>query len=184
MKNERAIVMKRKNIFIITSIAALVVGLAMTVAAAYDSSSDPLITLSYLRDVFKSELMTEIDEKLADYSSNNYDAPEETGVETESQSTSDNAVSQNYEVIELTNGDALYAVSACEIILRSGSAVCTAPDANQGIADMTDASEIYNGYSLGKNHLCLIPRGDGRGVVATSESVYIMVRGDYTIVEN
>ena len=49
---------------------------------------------------------------------------------------------------------------------------------------MTDASEIYNGYSLTKNHLCLIPRGDGRGVVATSDSVYIMVRGDYTIVEN
>ena len=178
--------MKKKKIIIIASIAALVAGLAMTVAAAYDSSSDPLITLSYLRDVFKSELMTEIDEKLAEYSQNNVsdNVSDDTSEETEQEVTSNTAASQSYEVIELTNGDAVYAVSACEIILRSGSAVCTAPDANQGIADMTDASEIYNGYSLSKNHLCLIPRGDGRGVVAASESVYIMVRGDYTIVEN
>jgi len=48
---------------------------------------------------------------------------------------------------------------------------------------MTTAAEIYNAQALTKNHMCLIPRGDGRGVRATSESVFIMIRGDYTIVE-
>ena len=177
--------MKKKNIVVGAVLASLVAGLALTAAAAYDSSSDPLISLSYLRDVFKVELMNEVDEKLAGYTPSSGNSTETTPAETEPEAPSNNtSASQTYEVIELTNGEALYAVNACEIILRSGSAVCTAPDAKQGIADMTDASEIYNGYSLTKNHLCLIPRGDGRGVVATSDSVYIMVRGDYTIVEN
>ena len=176
--------MKKKNIVVGAVLASLVAGLALTAAAAYDRSSAPLITLRYLRDVFKVELMNEVDEKLAGYTPSSGSSSETTPAETEPEvPSSDTSASQTYEVIELTNGEALYAVNACEIILRSGSAVCTAPDAKQGIADMPDASEIYNGYSLTKNHLCLIPRGDGRGVVATSDSVYIMVRGDYTIVE-
>ena len=59
--------MKKKNIVVGAVLASLVAGLALTAAAAYDSSSDPLITLSYLRDVFKVELMNEVDEKLAGY---------------------------------------------------------------------------------------------------------------------
>ena len=57
--------MKKKNIVVGAVLASLVAGLALTAAAAYDSSSDPIITLSYLRDVFKVELMNEVDEKLA-----------------------------------------------------------------------------------------------------------------------
>ena len=139
--------MKKKNIVVGAVLASLVAGLALTAAAAYDSSSDPLITLSYLRDVFKVELMNEVDEKLAGYTPSSGSSSETTPAETEPEAPSNNtSASQTYEVIELTNGEALYAVNACEIILRSGSAVCTAPDAKQGIADMTDASEIYNGY--------------------------------------
>lgn len=184
--------MKKKKIVIASVLAAAVAGLALSVAAAYDSSSDPLISLSYLRDVFKKELLEEIDQKLEDFTPSQTEEKTEddfffpTENETENDNSSDESsqVSQSYEVIELHMGDALYAVSSCELILRSGTATCTAPDANQGIADLTDGYEIYNGYAFTKNHLCLIPRGDGRGIIATSESVYLMVRGDYTIVEN
>ena len=178
--------MKNKKVIVTTVSLAIVAALAITVAAAYDSSEDPLISLSYLRDIFKKELLNEVDEKLENFKSdfdyngntenNDNDGDSEANVPAA-------APSQTYEVVELSEGDSLYAVSACEIILRSGMASCVAPDANQGIADLTDASEIYNGYALTKNHLCLIPRGDGRGVTALSETVYIMVRGDYTIVE-
>ena len=68
-------------------------------------------------------------------------------------------------------------------MLRAGSAYCVAPDASQGIADYTAGAEIYNYQYLTKNHMCLIPRGDGRGIVADSESVFVMVKGEYTIVE-
>ena len=68
-------------------------------------------------------------------------------------------------------------------MLRAGTAVCIAPDAGQGLADITGGYEIYNGDYLTKNHMCLIPRADGRGIIAQSQSVFIMVRGDYYIVE-
>lgn len=179
--------MKKKKIILTAVALAIVSALAITVAAAYDSSEDPLISLSYLRDIFKKEILEEVDDKLEEFKSNvEYSGNTENNGSSgagESPAVPADTASQSYEVVELSEGDALYAVTACEIILRSGKASCVAPDANQGIADLTDASEIYNGYALTKNHLCLIPRGDGRGVTAASETVYIMVRGDYTIVE-
>ena len=66
---------------------------------------------------------------------------------------------------------------------EAGNASCIAPDPSQGIADFTGL-EIYDGQPLTLNHMCLIPRGDGRGIVAQSESVFVMVRGEYTIVKN
>lgn len=176
---------KSKVLKILASILAVAAALGITVAAAYDSSEDPLITWSYLRDIFKPEILDAVDERFEEYevileqnrddNSQNDDFSQET--------TPQAPVSATYEVIELKNGDAIYAVSACDIMLRSGTAVCIAPDEKQGIADYTSGEEIYNGMGLTKNHMCLIPRGDGRGVLAASESVYIMVRGDYTIVQ-
>ena len=86
-------------------------------------------------------------------------------------------------MVELGYGDIVFASSACEIMLRAGTAVCIAPDAGQGLADITGGYEIYNGDYLTKNHMCLIPRADGRGIIAQSDSVFIMVRGDYYIVK-
>ena len=178
--------MKNKKVIVTAVSLAIVSVLAITAAAAYDSSEDPLISLSYLRDIFKKELLSEVDEKLENFKADfEYDGNTDNNDNSGEDETNAPAEvpSQTYEVVELSEGDALYAISACEIILRSGKAVCVAPDATQGIADLTDATEIYNGYDLTKNHLCLIPRGDGRGLTASSETVYIMVRGDYTIVE-
>lgn len=176
-----------KPIKILASTLAAAAALGITVAAAYDSSEDPLITWSYLRDIFKPEILDAVDEKVderfEEYDILLEDKKDET--EDEDEETAPSAsVSSTYEVLELKMGDAVYAVSACDIMLRSGTVTCIAPDETQGIADYTSAEEIYNGMPLTKNHMCLIPRGDGRGVLATSETVFIMVRGDYTIVEN
>lgn len=180
---------KNKIIRMIAACSAVVAALGITVAAAYDSSEDPLISLSYLNDVFKNEFEEEIDEKLTSLENrltdaiNNSSSETQTPPDTTTAPVTNPGTSSTYEVIELTSGDAIYAVSACDIMLRAGTATCIAPDASQGIADYTDAVEIYNGQAFTKNHMCLIPRGDGRGLLATSESVYIMVRGEYTIVK-
>ncbi len=195
-----------KNIRLIAAALSVAVTLGVGVfAASYDSSEDPLISLSYLTNIFKPEIKKEYEERVATLEARLAQLeggsvptakPETTAPETdpvidtrpetetpEEEPVIDTRPSSQYEVIELSYGDALYAVSACDIMLRSGSASCIAPDAGQGIADYTDAAEIYDGQALTKNHMCLIPRGDGRGVRAASESVFIMVRGDYTIVE-
>lgn len=172
-----------KNKKLITGVAvtlAIVSALGIAAGAAYDSSENPLITLSYLTEIFRVELLDEVDERLEaleaklDFSDDDYMYEEPEATET---------VSAHYEVVELRYGDALYAVSACDIMLRAGVATCIAPDPTQGISNYTVGAEIYNGETLTKNHMCLIPRGDGRGVLAQSESVFFMVKGDYTIVE-
>lgn len=180
----------KKLIILLSAAAALFAALAVTVAAVYDSSEDPLISLSYLKNIFKPEILDAVDERIETLEERigSYEREDESNgkeFETEEIYTpigEDKTSSATYEVVELKNGDAIYAVTACDIMLRSGTAVCIAPDANQGIADYTSAEEIYNGMSFVKNHMCLIPRGDGRGLLATSESVFVMIRGDYTIV--
>lgn len=183
--------MKKKRIIAAAAAAAVLAAGALTVAAAYDSATDPLVTYSFLRDVFKKEIIAEIDTRFEELKNDYQPSSDKTPDSSDdffsgdtSGSTDQSQALQNFEVIELKSGDALYAAGVCEIILRAGKANCIAPDANQGIADMTDSTEILNGVGLTKNHYCLIPRGDGRGVYAASESVFIMVRGDYTIVEN
>lgn len=181
--------MKNNKIIIISLIISLSLALGLTVVAAYDSSEDPLISLSYLTEVFEKEIMDKIEnefDQLTEYFSDKIERMISSGefdTQTPPDDNSNNSGDYGYEVIELTTGDALYAVSACDIMLRAGEATCIAPDARQGIADYTAGVEIYNGQSLTKNHMCLIPRGDGRGIVAQSVSVFVMVRGDYTIVK-
>ncbi len=180
--------MKKNKIVIISVILAIVAALGITVAAAYDSSEDPLVSLSYLLDVFEPELFdkfetrfNELEDFLVDTIEDRLgNADNSGGEEGNNGSSSSSAL---FEVVELTTGDQLYAVSACEIMLRAGQASCIAPDPTQGIADYT-GPEIYDGQPLTLNHMCIIPRGDGRGIVAESKSVFIMVRGDYTIVKN
>lgn len=188
-----------KKIRTIIAAASVALTLGVTVlAASYDSSEDPLISLSYLTNIFKPEIeqkyeetieklearLAELENTISDPIIDTYPGEDEPVVDT----TPDNnngsiTASSTYEVVELTYGDSLYAVTACDIMLRSGNAACIAPDASQGIADYTDGYEIYNDQAIVKNHMLLIPRGDGRGIKALSESVFVMVRGDYTIVE-
>ncbi len=174
--------MKSKKLTVPAIVLAAAAAFGVTTAAAYDSSEDPLISLSYLTKIFKTELLEELNEtieaEIADRMQNldmsQYQPPKEEPVQT---------VSSTYEVVELSWGDALYAASACDIMLRSGSAYCIAPDPSQGIADYTAGTEIYNYEYLTQNHMCLIPRGDGRGIMADAQSVFVMVKGEYTIVE-
>jgi len=179
----------------VAAVLAVAVTLGISVfAASYDSSEDPLISLSYLMNIFKPEIEKDYKEKNAELESTVASLEnkitlleqklENTTVTPPAETTpEDDAPSAQFEVIELTWGEALYAVSACEIILRAGEAYCIAPDATQGLANLTTAAEIYNGQPLTKNHHLLIPRGDGRGLMANSQSVFIMVRGEYKIVE-
>ncbi len=185
------------------AILALTAALSVTVfASSYDSSEDPIISLSYLTEIFKPSLVAEYEEKITALEKKldtlsaqlaemptepEPAAPETTEPEppppaAETPESIPNAAT--YEVIEMKYGDCLFADGPVDLMLRAGKAICIAPDAGQGISDYTEGKEIYNGESLTKNHMCLIPRGDGRGIMATAESVFIMVKGAYTLVQS
>ena len=60
--------MKNKKTITLTAIIlAVVTALAITASAAYDSSEDPIISLSYLENIFKIELLEDVDDKLNEF---------------------------------------------------------------------------------------------------------------------
>lgn len=84
-----------------------------------------------------------------------------------------------FQVLEVAQGKKVICSSGTELILRSGSA--TAIDSSLGgLSDVTGGKDLRSGDSVPKNHLLIVPRDDGRGILATSASV-VMVRGSYEI---
>ena len=100
------------------------------------------------------------------------------GASTEAVQQAAAPVSFDYTVECLKKGQKL--LGNCEIILRSGSAEAVCPGAN-GISDLTEGADLADKTVLSANHLLLVPRDDGRGLVVTSTEAYIMVRGTYRI---
>ena len=98
-----------------------------------------------------------------------------------------------YEVVLVPYGSTVYASDDDDTVmavLRSGSAVAVSPyrDAGtaQGLNDLSDGSELYDGQFIPLFHNILIPRGgsDGRGITVTSlDGAYMMLGGDYKIVQ-
>ncbi len=149
--------------------AALALALSCTaavgIAVADDySNADPLVAKSYLEQVFFKQVTDYVDTKTAQVAS---PIP---------------AASTEYQIVTLTKGQTIAATSSLEFILRPGSsAVVISPLPENGIANLTSGSELYNGTEVPINAYCLIPRGDGRGITCTSDTAYIMVRGSYEI---
>jgi hypothetical protein len=137
-------------------------------AAEYLSENDPIVTLSYLKDIFAPSLKAEIAGEIA-------------------QAESDDHATCNagFAVIELKKGQKLTSASGTvELIVRPGSSAEVISDIpDNGLSDISEAKEVLNGEPCGINHQLIIPRNDGRGVVITSDVAYILVRGDYSVGE-
>ncbi|MFC5653093.1 hypothetical protein ACFPYJ_29085 [Paenibacillus solisilvae] len=89
---------------------------------------------------------------------------------------------QTVEVVSVPVTKRLVAKDGAEIVIRVGKAVAYSSDAN-GIADLTDGTDITNGKTVPSNHLILFPRG-GRGVMSANgakSGLTVLVRGDYEL---
>lgn len=170
--------MKKVPIIISTFfLAASTVIALFTAVNATDTSNDPLVTMSYIEEVLAPRIKNE----LTTYIQNNFQGQ---GGSVTSDDGTVIPVNTGYTVIHMKKGQVLYALESTEIILRSGKAIALSPFMDQGICDMTSGSELYNKDELPRYHYCLIPRGDdGRGIVAISDEIYIMVRGEFEIRE-
>lgn len=156
---------KTKLTVIIAVILAAVLSFSVFVAAAtYDSTNDPLISLSYLTK-YVNEALEPIRKSI------------------EALGGTSSSASNTFEAIFVEYGKEVQCTAATEVILRSGTAVIVA-FGSDGVSDLTDGKDLKNGTNVPKNHDLLIPRGnDGRGIKITSENgAYVMVGGAYTIV--
>ena len=88
-----------------------------------------------------------------------------------------NGTASAYSAVTLTAGQTLYGEAGCEVLLRSGSAVC----GGTGTASMTDATtggSLNGGGALEGNHLYLMPESQS---VFTAEGAVLLVRGSFII---
>ena len=172
---------------------AIMISAAAVVSYAYDGTADPVISLSYLRLYKQQEIDPPIADLNAQISSLNTQIASlnsqlmtaqnslkqlQTTVDQLSQKPEDE---EGYDVIEVMLGSKVIAKSPCDIMLRSGTAVAISQYDSQGLSDYTSGAEVMNGDSITINHMLLIPRGDGRGILITSTNAFIMIRGEYAI---
>jgi len=155
------------------SLAAVAVMGAVSALASQGSSSDPLVTLSYLTDVVTPQLLSQVDTAVAE---------NEQSLVSKINALVDSAdaggTQGTFSVVSLSSGQVLTPEIGCELLLRIGSAYCST-SASPGLIDTTAGGTLNNGDSLTANHLYLTTI-TGRSIHATS-SVKIMVKGDYTI---
>ena len=138
--------MKRK-------IVALAVGLVL-VAGTFSiavGTDDPLITESYLKNVFLNEVKEYINSNSG----------------------------SSFNVVSVKKGQKFTGGSGCEFILRQGTAAVVSAELG-GLSDVTAGYDIASGVDVPPNHLLIVPRDDGRGFTATTD-VVIMVKGSYKI---
>lgn len=145
--------------------AVMLCGLLSLTAAASSAGTedDPLVTLSYLKETFLSDIMKKVDEKIA----------ARTG------QTGGGDAASTFAVVTLSKGQTLTGDIGCEVLLRVGTAVCVSPS-SPGLIDETSASALNNNGALVQNHLYMMTI-EGRGVKATAATTKLLVRGTYSI---
>ena len=171
---------KTIRIVLIALAAVLLLGiaaLAVDAATSAGTEDDPLVTLSYINDVFipyVTELFRkDLEEKettLRDDLEDRVAALEEAGVGSGS--------GGEYVVETLSAGQTLICRRGAELMLRIGSATVTAEN-TPGLVDTSTAGNLNDGEQLIVNHLYMVTI-NGHGIRA-EETVKIVVRGEYTI---
>ena len=166
---------------LVVAVIVLVFGSTLFVAAAPGEQEDPFITLSYLDNVFRpqivaegksleEELTTSLDEKVAEF--------EELLQEAQQGSTStpDDAVA--FSVVTISRGQSLSCSVGAEIMLRVGTA--TGFGSNTALVNNTTGETLPAGIALTTNHMYTVPI-EGNGITATADSVRVLVRGEHIV---
>lgn len=166
---------KTMTIFTLSVVFALILGIGIGgyAASGYGTSSDPLVTLSYLTDKLTPDIMAKLDKQIADKEA------QLTKKFTDLLAASGSVKSDTYSVVTLSNGQTLSGKVGCEIMLRVGTATCVAQN-TPGLIDSSSGNSINSGAALTMNHMYIVSI-DGHGVRATASSVKVLVRGEYSI---
>lgn len=198
MKNE-------KKLRVAAAVCAILVSSAVTVYAAYDSSKDPVVSLSYLTEVFKPSVKSELKSELSgevksqivasvgELSDEISQMKGSLSEELYSKLSDDYAatiaalqrqvdsLTNVYAEVNMKKNARLTADAASEIVVLSGSVTVRCSDPDSGIIDCTDGVILYDGQSVPLNHKLLVPQnGDGRGCSAATDAT-LLVRGGYTL---
>lgn len=172
---------KTLRIVIILLAAALALGaaaLAADVSSAAGTEEDPLVTLSYLNEVFTARVTELFHQELEEKEQALQDALESRVSALEALSPGEGSGSAEYVVETLYDGQTLTCQRGAELLLRVGEASVRASD-TPGLVDTSTTENLNDGEALVKNHLYMVTIS-GHGIRAVG-TVKIVVRGSYTI---
>ena len=169
---------KATRILLMFLAAVMALGAAALAAGTAGTEDDPLVTLSYLDEVFAVRVTEQFRQELDEKESALREALEERVTALEAQVPGVGKTGGDYAVETLSDGQTLIAQRGTELMLRVGEAVVTADD-EPGLVDTSTAGNLADGGSLVKNHLYMVTiNGNGIRAVGT---VKVVARGDYTI---
>lgn len=132
------------------------------------SSKDPLVSMSYV-DSKIEQLKAYIDKGLRELEK------EEVGIPSSGNT--------DFNIINLKRGESIILGEGSELILRSGKALAISRIENgidNGLCDVTSGLDLTMDQKINENHLLISPRNDGRGVIAVTDTFFI-VKGTYEI---
>lgn len=145
--------MKKRNKIILVAVFLII---ATTLyAAGPGTADDPVVTKSYV-----DKVVNDLAQKL------NLNGNADSGANT-------------YQVVTVKPGQVILGKQGTEIIVRSGEGIVLSSAAG-GLQDMTEGADIEGGNLAPRYHLLIVPKEDGRGIMATKELI-VMVRGGHII---
>lgn len=175
--------MKKRAIISIVVLAAvmLVSGAGILAFAAPGTQSDPFVTLSYLTEIFRPQVMadaTRMEQDLTQRFNARIEALESQLQASQTSAPATQNAAERFSVVTLSRGQSLTCSVGTEIMLRVGTAAGfgTAP----ALVDYTSGNTLSSGTALVANHMYLVTI-EGNGVRATADTVRVLVRGSYTI---
>ena len=156
---------------------------AFSASATGGDQSNPLITLSYLTQVLKPELLGAVDKQVAANEQALLGKVEAAidGYSKEMEQALGGAGGNGavYTLVTLTKDQLLCPGVGAEVLLRSGTAKAVS-GSTPVMMDATSGSAVSIGGALQANHLYVIPL-EGSVIAATSDCT-LLVSGEYVIV--
>ncbi|MCT4507633.1 MAG: hypothetical protein N4A48_02530 [Tepidibacter sp.] len=163
---------KNKVVISILSCSIIITSTYIAKASDYEAGSnmDPVATKSYV-DMKIDELAKNVNQVIEKINTNK----QEPGTDDNPQEKHSNEL----EIVEVQEGKSIILKAGSEIILRGGEGAIIDSELG-GIADLTQGVDLRGGYEVPANHLLMIPRSDGRGIMAKTNCIF-MVKGEYEI---
>lgn len=156
---------------------------AFSASATAGDQTDPLITLSYLTQVVKPELLSKVDEQIA---ANEEEllgkvnaAIEGYSAEMEKALGGTGGNGATYTLVTLSKDDLLCPDAGVEILVRTGAAKVLA-GSTPVVHDATSGAAVGIGAEIQANHLYVVPL-EGAVLQAVTDCT-LLVRGSFVVV--
>ena len=188
--------MKIKAVILTVIVALAAVGI-FAIAADYGTQNDPLVTLSYITDVFAPDLLNKaqqvsdstakqvnsnvtsyearVDKKVNEFLDRNTAKVTESMIDQIAGKVQIPTTKQSapFTTLSLTSGKTVVITAGCEILFRSGSASVT----KGALIDVTNGALVSPGGSVSANHLYTTTEST---TVSVKSNSTVLVKGQYS----